>query len=745
MADTTLQTPAAPVQVPLPATPSLTPTPTPNVVSAPNLATPPVNIPPPSQNLLPNAAQGLVSSVQGQLDAATADTNRYQSLVDQKLSEASNLNTDVGNQGQFQVGQEAALGVPQYQKQLADINTSIAQKTAAFQQGTAQIQNDSIFSGFAEGEKGRLHNVAAAQIGALSSVAQALQGNISAAQTQAQHSTDLMYKPKIAQLQNAINFIAQNRDSLTASQKKQAALQSQNYEAQLKQVEYAQTDHINALTMLGQSAQNGAPQDLLTKLAQDPNLSTAKVLSQIPNSYIGTGKFGSLPYGGTLYNRVTGQAPNAGGVTSSGASGGSTSSSGVVGGYDISTYATNPKNAEQVANLLQNIKSQAGGTIASAQSANAVLQNLTPGSPITGDMVMAAAHKTGVDASMLIAMTMNESVNGTSTVASSNNNLAGITWTGSQSQVAQGMTKGSARPASEGGNYAKFPDMQSGLNALAQNLAGRKVTPPSFNEYGLLSTTDINTKSQGDKMALSYLNQVLSGTNPPRTTGSLAGQMQANAADRAASLYTQATGQPLPNPTILKGNLGLINANNKLLNSNVIQADTVDKNMNLAISGMKAGNINQSYTFVNSIVNSVNQAIGDPATVQAMISNGTIGKELGNLLSIKNAGGTTVSDSDLGAKLIDKNAPVATQIASLQRLVAEAKNIHGAVQTQNYSLYAQTDPLMKDPSNPIRPAAKAVISGQPVTLIYPDGSTHTGVLNSSKDLLDAIHQGYIPK
>lgn len=705
-----------------------------NTITAPNLTSPTYTTPPPAPSLLPNAAQGLVSSVQGQLDTANNDTQRYQSLVDQRLSEANSLNTDIGNQGQYQQQQEQSLGVPAYQQQLRDINTSIAQKMGAFQQATAQIQNDSVFSGFAEGEKGRLNNVAAAQIGALSSVAQALQGNITAAQTQAQHTTDLLYKPKIAQLQNAIQFITQNRDNLTASQKKQADAQQKSYETQLNQVQVAQADHTNALTQLGIAAQAGAPHDLIARLAQNPNLGTKDVYSSVPSQYIGKDKYAAIPYTGQIYNTVTGEIRGGNSSGSSGVPG--ATSGGVVGGYDISNYATNPQNASQVANILSHVQQIAGGSITSVQVANNVIQTLSPNSSITGDMIMSAAQKTGVDPSMLIAMMTNESNGGTSNVARVDNNLAGITWTGSKSQIDAGMTQGSPRPSAEGGFYAHFPTAQAGIDSLAQNLAGRKVETPSFAQYGTLASTDFNPNNSADQMAKKYLDNILNGKQPTASDLGLSTRVAqgaaglTNASARASDLYFKATGQPLPNPTDIKQAKLILNSNNKVLNSNEIQTETVQKNFNLAINGMVAGKVNNTTsTYVNGLLNAIYAQFGDPATIQAGISNGTLGKELGNLLSVKNAGGgTTVADTQIGESLMNKDLSVEGQKAALQRLTAEALNIHSALRDQNAKLYSITDPFMTNPQNPLHTLAQKLLPGE---VLVKDGNGNIGAMTTN--------------
>jgi hypothetical protein len=42
-----------------------------------------------------------------------------------------------------------------------------------------------------------------------------------------------------------------------------------------------------------------------------------------------------------------------------------------------------------------------------------------------------------------------------------NNNASGILYTGSAAQIANGATRGTARPTSEGGNYAKFDNLNN--------------------------------------------------------------------------------------------------------------------------------------------------------------------------------------------------------------------------------------------------------------------------------------------
>jgi hypothetical protein len=69
-----------------------------------------------------------------------------------------------------------------------------------------------------------------------------------------------------------------------------------------------------------------------------------------------------------------------------------------------------------------------------------------------------------------------ESNLGTSPVALANNNYGGITWSDSYATANPGVTKGTPRPASEGGYYVKFPTPEKGLIAQAKLLSKRKVS-----------------------------------------------------------------------------------------------------------------------------------------------------------------------------------------------------------------------------------------------------------------------------
>ena len=93
---------------------------------------------------------------------------------------------------------------------------------------------------------------------------------------------------------------------------------------------------------------------------------------------------------------------------------------------------------------------------------------------------------------------------------------------------------------------------------------------------------------------------------------------------------------------------------------------------------------------------------GDPDTAAYLTQNGTIANELGSLLALKNAGGTTVHDKLESAGLLDKNSSEEQQKKVLKVLLQEAENGRAEILKASANLYRQTDPLQQNPNNPLR-------------------------------------------
>ncbi len=226
-----------------------------------------------------------------------------------------------------------------------------------------------------------------------------------------------------------------------------------------------------------------------------------------------------------------------------------------------------------------------------------------------------------------------------------------------------------------------------------------------FQQYGLLANTNFNPKSSVDMLAQQYLQNLLQNGVVP--TASVLGRGIKPAAfaaitQRARDLYFAATGTPMPNPEIIKGYQQQLIGNNKLLNNLNVQEGTIGKNAALLLNNVSINDINNNSPILNGIIDNAKNMLGDPNVAQFLAQNTTVSNELGSLLALKNAGGTTVHDKLEAAGIINPNDSPAQITAKVNVLLKEAVNAHDAIQSANSELYKQTDPLLQDANNPAR-------------------------------------------
>lgn len=356
-----------------------------------------------------------------------------------------------------------------------------------------------------------------------------------------------------------------------------------------------------------------------------------------------------------------------------------------ISGYNITSYATDPTHEQKVLSIYSSIPN-----ITDANSAQSVIDSLSPNSPITGSMVYDSAEKYGVDAGLMISLMQQDSNLGTQGLAVKTKNAGNV-------------------GNDDAGNTKTYSSWSEGVDAVAKWLDNHRSEPKvSYAQYGLLANTTFNPDNDNDKMAKAYLDYYIKNSAIPssyqlgmgRSTSSSV--KYSNAQSRANELFFEATGYSLPDINTLKGYKTIINNNNKIMNNQAITAQTLEKNFDLAINGEITNDVNKNATIINKILNPVYLALGDPATAQALVSNGTITQEFANLISTRNAQGTLQADKMLAEELIPFGTSVEAQKAIVERLKQEAMNITGAVKNQNAELYKIIDPLQQLPENPNR-------------------------------------------
>lgn len=385
------------------------------------------------------------------------------------------------------------------QVQALDLASSAQQIQIAGQEG-------GISKGIVQGQLTRAQRDKAVQSLQLAAQASVLQGNLSLAQQRVQQALDVKYEPlkqELQLLQTALEF--NYKDLSRADQKRADQLQIQLQERnRLLDEQKQQEQDINQI-MLG-AAKNGADQPTLNAIQKSKSVAEAikssgdflKDRAQ-ENWTIWDDGDGNVK----MYDRNTGNIrdvetkktyqPTSDGtvvqVDDGVAEDYFTDASGI--SWNITGWAADPTKAQQMQNIADKI-----GKV-TEENIDAKVAQFTPG--LTADMIRAASERTGVSWEALMAMVNQEANGGLSNVAKKNNNFGGLTWNNQEWIKEFGGTKGTQRPAAEGGNYISFPTKQDGLNAMASLMASygtvvqpEQVEDPEVVAYATLVSNDPN-------------------------------------------------------------------------------------------------------------------------------------------------------------------------------------------------------------------------------------------------------------
>jgi hypothetical protein len=121
----------------------------------------------------------------------------------------------------------------------------------------------------------------------------------------------------------------------------------------------------------------------------------------------------------------------------------------ILAGYNIGPYATSPTHEIVVANIYRNLGNY---NFSSATIIDQYMKKIRPNTPLTGQMIINSANKYSIDAKLLVALMQADSALGTEGLGKDTNNPGNV-----------GNT--------DNGSIRRFPDWQSGVNAVAEWLS----------------------------------------------------------------------------------------------------------------------------------------------------------------------------------------------------------------------------------------------------------------------------------
>lgn len=176
-----------------------------------------------NQNQLTEQQQRLLESQKLMQDAQMLQgTNPDQTAYDQRMTQLEEAYKGTMGKGEAYKQQLEQAGVPEAQKQLADLNILMAQQQAAFNQGMLDTEGKVIPMRFITGQQAQMQKQYAVTAGNTAMMAQALQGNITMAKQTAMDTVDLEYADREAELEMQKQMLELNYDKLTRSEKKRA-------------------------------------------------------------------------------------------------------------------------------------------------------------------------------------------------------------------------------------------------------------------------------------------------------------------------------------------------------------------------------------------------------------------------------------------------------------------------------------------------------------------------------------------
>lgn len=161
---------------------------------------------------------------------------------------------------------EKQYGLNQQLTELSELNKQIASKKAQYEQAITENQGRNTLTSQISGREGQLKRQMASEVGALTAMALAMQGNITAAKDVIKDTIDLEYEERKNEYDMLIKQLEWNRDDMTKAEQKEAdALlqKTKDKEAQME-IEAQNKKDIRELAM--EALKNGASTETAMKI-----------------------------------------------------------------------------------------------------------------------------------------------------------------------------------------------------------------------------------------------------------------------------------------------------------------------------------------------------------------------------------------------------------------------------------------------------------------------------------------------
>jgi len=418
------------------------------------------------------------AAIQKNFDMLYGGTSELSKAVEQLMAGAVTDAGDLTGRGEMQI-------VEEQKRQIEEKNAALATKNTALKAKVAEI--DALTSSYnleSQREEGRPQtlsrlqgsqaqqykmymaqkNMLSAEAGYLQAEMLGMQGEVKSAQDAANRAVDLefadresAYTAKVNQLNILIPYL-EKQETKYANAVKQTLEQQQqataDAKAKKKDIIGIMGDYITAGgtdssvfdQILGAESVGEAMKILGTNMPQG---GTTPEWGKIGIDIFGQDEYGWINAGNQT---VTRGIP--GDMVTGNQSGYVSTSTGQI--YDIGSYATDSTHEAKIQSILNNI-----GQMTSTEQMDNYIQQVAPGSEVTGQMIANASKQYQVSWEAIMAIMQQDSSFATAGLGAKNNNPGNV------GQFDSLGTQG----------VAGYATMQEGVNAVANNLSRRSVNP----------------------------------------------------------------------------------------------------------------------------------------------------------------------------------------------------------------------------------------------------------------------------
>jgi len=229
-------------------------------------------------NLMDTSVAGNLAyqnSLNDQLAKQEADIKAQEANLASTRSNIQKYTEQLGLKGQDYQTELAKYNYQPNVTQLQEINKQIASANAAFEKASVDNQGRPVLNAMIGGQESLIRRQQASEIGALTSMAQALQGNITLAEQTAKNAIDIKYEGIQNQIDLEKNQLENIYNDLSRADKAKADTRLEILNERQRLLEEQKTKDTDINNILLKAAQGGADTNTLNKIRQSKTVGEA--------------------------------------------------------------------------------------------------------------------------------------------------------------------------------------------------------------------------------------------------------------------------------------------------------------------------------------------------------------------------------------------------------------------------------------------------------------------------------------